>query len=72
MSETEKQPTAEDAVESGGTFADQVAGLTDDQLKVVKQTVMTEAGKREQPNYAGMSDAEFREQVRKRHGYNPV
>jgi hypothetical protein len=71
--ETKKpEPTAEEAIETGGTFADQVSRMSTDQLHVVKQTVEAETSKRDEPNYAGMSDNEFREQVRKKHGFNPI
>jgi hypothetical protein len=67
----DEKDVTEQAVETGGTFADQIARLTDEQLQVVKQTVNSEAGKREQPDFGSMSNAEARAEIKKRYGFNP-
>jgi hypothetical protein len=69
--ETQKPDGAAEAVEAGGTFAERVTRLSDDQLQAVRQTVLSEAEKREQPNYGGMTDQEFRKDVSKRFGFSP-
>ena len=47
------------AIKTGGTFAEQVANLSTDQLKTVHSTVKAEVDKRSQPNLGAMSDQEF-------------
>ena len=69
--ETQKSDDAAEAVEAGGSFAERVTRLSDDQLQAVKQTVLSEAEKREQPPYGAMSNNELRKDVSKRFGYSP-
>jgi hypothetical protein len=47
------------AIKTGGTFAEQVANLSTDQLKTVHSTVKAEVDKRSPPDIGAMSDQEF-------------
>ena len=47
------------AIKTGGTFAEQVANLSADQLKTVHSTVKAEVDKRNPPDIGAMSDQEF-------------
>ena len=55
----DEKDITEQAVETGGTFADQISRLSNDQLQVVKATVDAESGKRKPPDVGSMTDAEF-------------
>jgi hypothetical protein len=71
----EEKDINDDATAEGdkGSAVDKwLNGLSDAQLAGVKATVNAVAEQRQVPDFAHMSDNEFREHVRKRHGFSPV
>ena len=58
--------------ENQNTLDSWLHGLSPEQLEEVKATVNTVAEKRTEPNYGGMSDVEFRDQVSKKFGFSPI